>query len=107
MMAHKCNKEREIAVIQTDVNWVKTEQIEVKTDVKKILQILTEGEGKISAIKKELYGNGDPTLGIKHRLKQIEETHLKVKGGMLTIKIICGILLFLNSIIGYKFMFGG
>ena len=70
----------DVAVLKNDMQWVKESVGEISTSMKTVTNILTEGEGKIKAVKKEIFGNGDPKSGLKHRVNELESQRDQAKG---------------------------
>ena len=77
------NTKVSLAVVQTDISYIKEKQKEQSEGIKNILSILTEGEGKISALK---VCNAETKAYLKvdsKRISRLEKVALGTVGALL------------------------
>jgi len=104
---HYCVKEKELAILQTDSEWVKQELIAATKKIDKMIDILTKGEGKISRLNKSVYGNGDKENSLSHKVKSNSDYILSQKAQMALIKGMIVILSTSNLYFIIKLLIGG
>jgi chromosome segregation ATPase len=86
-MATQKQTGEDIAVLKNDMKWVKESARKTEDNIQKlndsvdkITQILTQGEGKINVIKKEVFGNGYAANSLKTRVTNLETDRNKAVG---------------------------
>ncbi len=89
---HYCVKEKELAILQTDSEWIKKELISATEKIDKMIDILTAGEGKISRINKTVYGNGDKENSVVHRVKINSDYIISQKAQVNIMKLLLAVL---------------
>lgn len=92
----QCTKEAELAILRTDSEWIKTELKETVKKLDKMLNILSNGEGKISKLNKSIYGNGKE--GIVDIVKSNHDYIISQKAQIILIKTL---IVLLSGINGY------
>ena len=90
-MTQKCTKEAELAELQTDMKWIKENLKTITPKITNMHDTFTKGDGKISTLNKEVFGNGKPSL--KQQITEIEKKFSKWGGAVSAILFIVQILI--------------
>lgn len=92
MTKDKCYKEKDLAILQTDSQWIKEELIKTTKKIDEMIHIFTEGEGKISKLNNVIYGNGNKENSILHKVQYNSDYILGQKAQLKLLKGLIGLL---------------
>ena len=81
-----CTKESELAILKTDSKWIKNELIKATKKIDHMVDVFTNGEGKIAKINNTLYGNGNKENSVTHNVKNNSDYILSQKAQLRLIK---------------------
>lgn len=96
MAKHTCNKESEIAILQTDSKWIKQEMLKSMEKIDHMIEVFTKGEGKIAKLNKTIYGNGDKENSVVNKVEKMRDYVTGQKAQLTLLRVGIGLLGALN-----------
>lgn len=80
------NERERLAVLETDSKWIKDTLKEMSPKINEMHTTFSKGEGKISELKTEVFGNGNP--GLRKEIGDIKIKMAKYAGGVAVLLIV-------------------